>query len=529
MILLIDNYDSFTYNIYQYIKEEGYEVTVLRNDAFTLQDIDSMAPTAIILSPGPGRPEQAGLCLPLIHHCAGRIPLLGICLGMQCIGAAFECPIIQTDRLFHGKNSNIFHDSKGLFSGLPNPFSATRYHSLAIDKEQLSSEIEITATSDDGIIMGIQHRRYSISGVQFHPESIGTEHGKTILTNFLTDKLEQKAIVTALKALHNGQTLSLQEARHVMDEIASESATPAQIAAFLTAMDTRCVTREELTGFAGAMRDKAVPVRKPPNKTVIDTCGTGGDGQFTFNISTLAAFIAAGAGLCVAKHGNRSVTSKCGSADLLERLGVQLNIPIDKIERSLEEVGLAFLFAPALHPSMKYAASVRREIGIPTIFNILGPLTNPARADVQIIGIFRKDLQQTVAQSLHELGIKRGLVIHGDDGMDEITLSGKTHLIEVKDGWIRPSICDPASLGFSYASHNEIRGGSLNENAEIAYAILKGQKGAKRNIVVLNAAAALYAGNAAASLQDGVHLAEDILDSGKAFQKLTQLVEYSHD
>ena len=256
------------------------------------------------------------------------------------------------------------------------------------------------------------------------------------------------------------EDLSEEEAREAMSVIMGGEALPTQIASFLTALRMKGETSEEITGFARAMREKAVPIRSANGEYVVDTCGTGGDGSGTFNISTAVAFVAAGAGLNVAKHGNRSVSSRCGSADVLEALGVNINLSPDKVEGCLQEVGIAFLFAPLFHPAMKYALPTRKEIGIRTVFNLLGPLTNPAGARIHLIGIYRKDLTQPIAEVLRNLGSRAALIVHGEDHLDEMSITGKTIISELKDGTIKSYEIEPEEAGLKRASLDTIQGGT---------------------------------------------------------------------
>ena len=337
MILLIDNYDSFTYNLAQYLGELGAEITVKRNDAITLEEIAALSPSHMIISPGPGVPDQAGITLSLIERFASRIPILGVCLGHQAIGQAFGGRVIRADQLVHGKVSSILHKGKGIFCDLPSPFVATRYHSLVVS-EDLPDCLEVTARTPEGEMMGLRHKEYPTFGVQFHPESILTRHGHLLLRNFLDqsfEKMEEESesfygdgsitIKGAVAKVIEGQNLSEMEAEAAMTQIMEGLATPAQIGAFLTALRVKGETVSEITGCARAMRKSAITVQPKLAGTLVDTCGTGGDGSGTFNISTTAAFVVAGAGQAVAKHGNRSISSKSGSADVLEALGVNFD------------------------------------------------------------------------------------------------------------------------------------------------------------------------------------------------------------
>ncbi len=334
-------------------------------------------------------------------------------------------------------------------------------------------------------------------------------------------------IKEAIEIISAGKSLTEREAAAVMEEIMAGQATPAQLGAFITALKIKGETAEEIAGMAGVMRDKAVRVNA--TGPVLDVVGTGGDGQNTFNISTAAAFVAAGAGIKVAKHGNRAASSQCGSADVLEKLGVKINLNAEQVQRCIQEVGLGFMFAPAFHPAMKHAAGPRREIGIRTVFNILGPLTNPARAEYQVIGVPDKDLAEKIVQAALHLGAKHTLVVHGLNGMDEISISDNSLIWELKQGKLvssERSIC-PEDYGIDRAPAKAIGGGTPDENADILRRVLSGCAGAKRDVTVLNAGAAMLAGEKVKTLDAGVKLAQETIDSGKALSKLDQLVEFT--
>ncbi len=335
-------------------------------------------------------------------------------------------------------------------------------------------------------------------------------------------------IQQAIAKVVEKENLAREEAHAAMSEIMSGEATPVQIAAFLAALRMKGETVEEIVGCAEAMREKSTKV-KTKHPVVIDTCGTGGDAVGTFNISTAAALVASGAGSIVAKHGNRAVSSRCGSADVLKALGVKVyDVSVEKVERCLDEVGMAFLFAPSLHGAMKHAAPVRRELGIRTVFNILGPLTNPAGAGRQLIGVYDQRLTATVAGVLKELGSKHALVVHGAGGFDEVSTCGPTRVSEIFDGEVKTYQLDPTEFGFQRASVRELLGGDAETNADILLGVLEGKRGARRDIVVLNSAAALYVSGLAASVKEGIAMAEDSIDSGKGKRKLDELVRVSN-
>jgi len=333
-------------------------------------------------------------------------------------------------------------------------------------------------------------------------------------------------IKETINTLVSGGSLSFEQSAAVMEEIMGGEATPAQIAAFVTSLRIKGETVDEIAGLASVMRVKAVPVKATP--PLVDTCGTGGDNCASINISTAAAFVVAGAGLRVAKHGNRAMTSRCGSADVLEALGVKIDLGAEAVAGCLEKVGIGFMFAPRFHPAMKHAAGPRREIGIRTVFNILGPLTNPAGAGHQVIGVPDEALGHKMAAVLHRLGTKHSLVVHSRDGLDELSISSPSLVWEVTGQGVQPSYeVEPADFGFRKSSLSDIKGGTPEENAAILRGILNGEKGPGREVVVMNAAAALLAGDRARDLKEGVRIAEEVLDSRKAAGKLEGLVKLS--
>jgi anthranilate phosphoribosyltransferase len=333
-------------------------------------------------------------------------------------------------------------------------------------------------------------------------------------------------IKEAIETVVNGRSLTFEEAAAVMENIMIGEATPAQFAAFVTALRMKGEAVDEIAGLASVMQAKAAPVQAIP--PVLDTCGTGGDNSCSFNISTTVAFVVAGTGLKVAKHGNRAMSSHCGSADVLEALGVKIELGAEAVAQCLEKVGIGFMFAPIFHPAMKYATTPRREIGIRTVFNILGPLTNPAKARFQVIGVPSKELGEKIASVLHRLGTEHSLVVHGTDGMDEISISGRSLVWDVNRNRVLPPYeVSPDDLGFMKASMTQIKGGTARQNAKILRGILNGEVGARRNIVIMNAAAALVAGNQASDLKEGANIAEKMIDSGQALAKLDELIEFS--
>jgi anthranilate phosphoribosyltransferase len=518
MILLIDNYDSFTFNLDQYLGELGAEVCVVRNDALSVGEALARKPEKIVISPGPGTPDQAGISLELVRR--AEVPVLGVCLGHQAIGQAFGGRVVRAPKLMHGKTSEIRHDGRTIFAALPDPFTATRYHSLVVAPESVPACLEVSAWTDGGVVMGLRHRERPVEGVQFHPESILTAAGKDLLRNFL-GLGARASIKKHLSKLARGERLSEDEAAAAMGAIMDGDATPAQIGAVLTALALRGETEDEIVGFARTMRARALPLT---SKHAVDTCGTGGDGASTFNISTVASLVVAGCGLSVAKHGNRSASGTCGSADVLEALGVRIDAPLPVVQKCLDEVGWTFLFAPRFHAATRHAVGPRKELGVRTAFNVLGPLTNPARPAGQVVGVPRPELVTFLARCLQRLGTRQAWVVYGA-GLDELTLAGPTTVAALADDEVRTFTVSPEDAGLASAGVEALRGRDPLANASIAREVLGGAKGPRRDVVLLNAAAALVVGGRAQDLREGVALAAAAIDDGRAARVLERAKE----
>jgi anthranilate synthase/phosphoribosyltransferase len=551
MILVIDNYDSFTYNLVQLLAVLGAEVRVERNDAVTPPQVLAMDPAGIVISPGPGLPSHAGMTEQIIAAAAeAKIPVLGVCLGHQAIAEVFGGKVVKGPAPVHGKTADVKHGGGGLMEGMPNGFIATRYHSLVVDRDTLPDCLEITAETADGLVMGLRHKELPIFGVQFHPESVLTPEGIRILSNFLqvTGEIGPEAaagtegeapaaaskgsvtvptgplsVPMAISAVASGGSLSEDQASQVMGLIMDGEATGAQIGALVTALRMKGETVDEVTGFARAMRERMTIVR-PSVHDYIDTCGTGGDELSTFNISTATAFVVAGAGVPIAKHGNRAVSSQAGSADVLEALGVRLDLSPQDMARCIDEVGVGFLFAQALHSSMRHAGGPRREIAIRTVFNILGPLTNPAGAKRQLLGVYDPKLAPVMAEVAGRLGAERVMVVHGHPGMDEVSASGPTQVAEYLDGTVRTYEITPESVGIARGSVYGISGGDPKRNAEIIRELLAGEHGPRRDVLLMNAAAALLVAGKVEDLAEGVDRARSSIDYGDAASRLEALV-----
>ena len=528
MYVLIDNYDSFTYNVYQYLRElTSVPVRVVRNDQISVDELLKLPVKGLIVSPGPGRPQEAGISIEAIRALAGKVPILGICLGHQAIGEAFGGKIVGAKRIVHGKTEEINNDGRGLFRNLPTKSVFTRYHSLVVEEESLPEVLEISARSNDGDIMGFRHREYDIEGVQFHPESIASEEGKRLLANFLEYRRDPYPILVNLNRVIDGEDLTLEEAAGFMREVTEGSVAPARLAGYLTSLNAKGVTPQEVAGCARVLQEKRTPVHTDGD--VLDTCGTGGDGQGTFNISSMAALIAAACGAKVAKHGNRAISSRSGSADFYSALGLNIHLPVERSEELIREEGFAFLFAPHYHGAMRHAAAVRRELGIKTIMNMLGPLVNPAGAAYQLIGVFDGAKAELMARAAQLLGIRRGMIVHGADGLDEITVTGPSRIVRFSEGEeLKTEEFDPAALDIPRFSMSELKGGDGVENAGLAVELMAGRgRPALEAAVCLNAGAALSVCGIADSIAGGYTEALASLRDGRVAAKLAAIVEAS--
>ena len=506
-------------------EDQELEADLLSDEKeLTAEEIETLKPEAIILSPGPGRPQDAGCCIEVVQKLGGKIPILGVCLGHQVICEAYGGVVSYAKQLMHGKQSVTKLDTKTpLFVGLPEETTVARYHSLAAQEETFPECLQVTARTSDGEIMALQHKTKAVYGVQFHPESYLTPLGKKMLEIFLqlanAEKKEKTMIKEAIVKLAAKQNLDYETAEASMDEIMGGKASPVQMSAFLTAMAMKGETIEEITACAAGMRKHCV--RLLHDQDVLEIVGTGGDHSNSFNISTTSSLVISAAGVPVAKHGNRAASSKSGAADVLEALGVKITIDPAKSAEVLKKIGLCFLFAQNYHLSMKYVAPVRKELGIRTIFNILGPLTNPAGANMELMGVYDEALVEPLARVLANLGVKKAMVVYGQDGLDEISMSAPTTVCEVKDGEFLSYVITPEQFGFTRCSKDELIGGSPQDNAQIALAILKGEKGPRRDAVVLNSAAAIHIAKGI-SIEDAIREAQEVIDSGKALAQLEQ-------
>ncbi|ERK51022.1 anthranilate phosphoribosyltransferase [Leptotrichia sp. oral taxon 879] len=538
MILMIDNYDSFVFNVEQYLKEmTDDEVITIRNDAITIDDIKKMNPSKIIFSPGPKHPKDSGICLEILNNTdeLGNIPILGICLGHQAIGMNFGGKIKRLENPLHGKTSEItvLSENSVLFKNLPKKFKVMRYHSLYVD--DIPEDLEVTAKSEDRVAMAVEHKSKNIFGIQFHPESIFTEYGKNMIRNFLNIEVSETLqnnensknnnekgnfidMNKYLKKLQENIALTDTDFREICKIIDSKNYDIVQLGALLVLISEKSLYPESLTAFVKNILEYSTTFED--DSDMIDVCGTGGDGFKTINISTAVSFILGAMGVNVAKHGNRAISSKSGSSDVLDKLGVPLENSLANQIEKLHVKNLAFFHAPFFHKLVGEVREVRGRLGIRTVFNILGPLLHPnTKLKYQLVGLYHEPVHRLYAETLQLLGRKHALAVRGNDGLDEITICDDTKIIEVKDEQILEYTISPESFGFKRAFHSEIEGGTPEENAEILIKILKGaEKSAKFDIVVLNAMFALYTADVVDHPAKAKDMVLEAIESGKVYE-----------
>jgi len=545
MILLIDNYDSFVFNVEQYFRElTNEEVKTVRNDAITLEEIKILNPSRIVLSPGPKHPKDSGICLEILKNIENT-PILGICLGNQAFGLVFGGKIEKLEIPLHGKTSEITVTGKNsiLFKDMPEKFNVMRYHSLYVSEENLPEELTVTAKSDDGIIMALEHKTKDIYGIQFHPESFFTEYGKNIIKNFIsntkketlqsndknTEEAERKkadeVFKKYLKKLQDNIPLADNDFKEICEVINSKNYDIVQLGALLVLISEKSLYPESLTAFVKNILEYSVTFSD--DTPMIDLCGTGGDGLKTINISTTVAFIVAAMGVKVAKHGNKSVTSKSGSSDVIDKLGLTMEKSLINQLNKLENSNLAFFHAPFFHKLVGEVREVRQRLGIRTVFNVLGPLLHPNRKlKYQLVGLYHEPVHRLYAETLQLLGREHALVVRGNDGLDEISICDETKIVEVKGDKILEYTVSPEIFGFKRAFHADIEGGTPEENAEILIKTLKGEENSpKSDIVILNAMFALYAADFVKHPAEAKPLILEAINSGKVYDFYKNYIE----
>ncbi len=506
MFLLIDNYDSFTYNLVQALYALGQTPVVIRNDdPRLLEAVQDPSLSMVCISPGPGHPRDAGLCPEALKILNPRIPVLGVCLGHQLLGLHAGAEVVVGPCIMHGKASDIVHDGTGLFRGLPNPMRVGRYHSLVVraDDETPNPRFTVTARGPEGEVMALRYNDRPWVGVQFHPESILTPDGLQLLGNFPQSVLPREDDATRtgaiLESLARRQDLTAEMAAAGFAALMDGSMTPAQAGSFLMGLRMKGESPLELAHATSAALARSVRVEGIKG-TTIDVVGTGGDGRSSFNCSTGTALILAGLGYKVVKHGNRAVSSKCGSADALESLGIPLDISPADVPDMLREHNFAFLFAPRFHPSFRNVAPVRHELGVRTLFNLLGPMINPARPSHLLMGVARAELVPLLAETLRRSPhLHRAAVVHGTDGTrteagyDEITPLGPARMVLLHDGELTPMTLNPADYDIPPCTAEDLAVHSRDEAVAVLRELLEGRgPKAMRDMLTLNVGMSLY-------------------------------------
>ncbi len=529
MIAFIDNKDSFSFNIVQSLERVSEDkVQVFRSEECSVQDIVDAKPSHIVVGPGPGTPEKAGISVDVIKHFAGKVPVLGICLGHQAIGAAFGANIVQAKYIRHGIVEEMKTDGRGLFRMIGKSGKFTRYHSLAVEESSLGEDFEVTARAKDGEIMGIRHKSMVIEGVQFHPESIASENGDSIFKAFLNYRRDNLHHSEYLNQLIAKKDLTEEQAALFMENLTDGTMDERVMAAVLVAMAAKGPATSEMIGCAKTLlrKKKSIPVESAGLAEIV---GTGGDGKGSFNISSLSALCAASCGQVMAKHGNRAVSSKSGAADFFENLGVKIMASPEQTAQLIKKTGFGFLMATVYHSAMRFAGPVRKTLGIKTIMNIMGPLLNPAGAEYEVLGVYSKDLLSDYAHAAKALGAKRVMVVNSEDGYDEISPCAPTHVYQIDEhGHESRYVINPVDFGINDADEDELLGGNGKENAALALEVLEGHgRRTIRYATALNTAAVLYLGGKVRTLKEGYAMALEAIDSGKTLAKVREIQEVS--
>jgi anthranilate phosphoribosyltransferase len=523
MYLLVDNYDSFTYNLYTLFCNLGVKVKVIKNNEFE----DAKNYKGIILSPGPSSPKNSGTTLDYIEKYKGKIPIFGVCLGMQAIGYQTGIKVVKAKTIKHGKTDVIcINKETMLFNGLPEKFKAVRYHSLVLDfneAKQFGSAVSLS----DNQVMSYENEEQMLFGVQFHPESVLSEYGMEICKNFvnfcedITNKKKKVSVTPILRKIVEGKNLTFSESVDLFNLITEEKLTDAVTGAVLTGLKVKGETADEIAGAVSVLNEKKLPFNVEKVE-VVDTCGTGGDGKNCMNVSTAVSIVLAAANLYVVKHGNRAMSGKTGSADILERVGVKLNLSVLDNKNNLLNKNFAFLFAQHYHPVLKSVSKIRRQLKIPTLFNLIGPLLNPANPRYQIIGVGDSNYLERLAEVVKTLNRKCVVLYSSKDGYDEVSTEAITECLEVKNKQITEFTINPSDF-FKPFPMPVVKS---EEDAELMFLRALSNGDPKlTNLLAINAALAFKVAGKVETIKQGFELAKNIIVSQKAYEKLKSLTE----
>ncbi|MCX8580944.1 MULTISPECIES: bifunctional anthranilate synthase glutamate amidotransferase component TrpG/anthranilate phosphoribosyltransferase TrpD [unclassified Gilliamella] len=537
-ILFLDNVDSFTYNLVDQLRHNQHNVTIYRNTIpadVIIEKLSQMQNPILMLSPGPGAPSEAGSMPELLKRLKGKLPIIGICLGHQAIVESYGGMIVPAGDILHGKASLIEHDGQAMFKDLPNPLPVARYHSLK--GENIPKTLTVNAMCNN-IVMAVRNDQDRVCGFQFHPESILTIQGVKLLEQTIEWALnppqkqpeaKQEAIVDKqeyniqpiLNKLYLGQVLSQEESKILFNLIIQGKIEPTVLATAIISMKVRGEKPDEIAGAAQALLENADPF-EVPDYDFTDIVGTGGDGTNSINISTASAFVTAALGYKVAKHGNRGVSSKSGSSDVLSALGIKLNMSAEASRKALDELGVCFLFAQQYHSGFRHAAPVRQQLKTRTIFNVLGPLINPSRPKRILLGVYHPDLIRPIAETLKMLNYTHAYVVHGS-GMDEVAIHGETQVAEVKNGEIRYFTLTPEDFGLQQYTLKDIEGGTPEMNRDLLLAILQGHGKPAHEAAIAANVAMLISLFGEPDLKQNAKRAIELMRSGKAYELLQKL------
>ncbi len=522
MFLFIDNYDSFSYNIIQYFQQLGESPTVVCNDDPRLLEL-ALDPTLekVVISPGPSNPENAGYCLEFLDRLPHHIPVLGVCLGMQCLGHHAGCPVVRGPRVMHGKTSEIEHGGTGLYKGIKSPMTIGRYHSLVVKCSDSHPTLEVTARDDDGEAMSIRYKDRPWVGVQYHPESILTQQGMELLANFpsaiVGAHTRARSISPLIEQLADRRDLTDEEAELAFGALMDGELTPAQSGAFLLTLRSKGETSTEMAAAVRCALERALPIAGISGD-YIDVVGTGGDGKKSFNCSTATSLYLAGLGYQVLKHGNRAISSSSGAGDVLEKLGYPSASDAVGVINNLKKDGFAFAFAPHFHPSFKNIGPIRTELGVRTLFNLLGPLINPSRPSHILLGVAKAELVEVMAEVIACGNYKRAMVLCGNGGYDEATAFGETRVKLIEAGEISEFIFDPLLYDFrAPSSEHELMVETKEEAAEVLVELLHGRGNqAMRDMLTINLSLAIHLLEPSMSMDLCVEKARHAVNAGVA-------------
>ena len=529
MVLILDNFDSFTYNLYQIFIKYHYDTKIISSHKITIDDISKLNPSHIILSPGPGTPEDSGICIEVVKKFKGKIPILGVCLGHQAILSAFGVPILKADHIAHGRVVPITHNKKGIFRNIKDGTMVTRYHSLIARENDIPDFIDVIARSDENEVMAVKHRDYPLIGVQFHPESIGTVDGEKMVLNFLNYKDENVPLDDFLKRKISGGSLDFNEAFDLMDEITDGNVKDSIISSFLTAYKINGGDSEELAGFAASVNNK-VSVFPAPSDNEKRLCYTSISSQRLkyYNSSILSCFLAAAAGVKIIKQEIYPTHGYMGNRNTLEKLGINDTLSLNCSINLYRRFGISILVSHKYHSILRNAAHCLEELNFDTILTYTSPLSNPGEGTLQIIGIPYPEHTETVCRAMKILGLKKGIVVAGEDNSGQLSIVKPSKISELHNGWIKSYTFKPKDAGIDCTAPGDLIMDNDEHEKQVSLDILDGKTSIPGELVCLNTGLILYFYGFVKNINEGCRAAKKVIKSGKAKGILTNVAEVSH-